>query len=184
MAKTDKLLCEKGPSLDKADKLSVQTFWILDWLQRDAKMKGRGFTWIVENPETGRLKERPFMVARNYNYKDVTYCMYGTDYRKPTRLWSNSLLLHEFDAKFCGRDGHKCRKAEQHQPLPSGSVNRSAIPADLPIALFKVLFQAGWEQGGCGRQLAKEVRKIVATGRGGMIEFEGKKLQVTCIMNE
>ena len=36
--------------------------------------------WVIENPATGLLKTRPFM---------VTYCKYGTPYRKQTRLWTN-----------------------------------------------------------------------------------------------
>ena len=43
--------------------------------------------WIVENPATGLLKTRPFM--ERLPWVDVTYCKYGTLYRKQTRLWTN-----------------------------------------------------------------------------------------------
>ena len=36
---------------------------------------------------TGLLKTRPFM--ERLPWVDVTYCKYGTLYRKQTRLWTN-----------------------------------------------------------------------------------------------
>ena len=44
--------------------------------------------WFLENPDTGYLKSRPFM--QNLPYDLVDYCMYGTDYRKRTRIWTNA----------------------------------------------------------------------------------------------
>ena len=38
--------------------------------------------WVIENPATGLLKTRPFM--ERLPWVDVTYCMYGTPYRKTT----------------------------------------------------------------------------------------------------
>jgi len=43
--------------------------------------------WIIENPQTGLLKEQIFMHAIPFN--DVDYCKYGMPYRKRTRLWNN-----------------------------------------------------------------------------------------------
>ena len=40
--------------------------------------------WVIENPATGLLKTRPFM--ERLPWVDVTYCKYGTPYRKQTRL--------------------------------------------------------------------------------------------------
>ena len=44
--------------------------------------------WAFENPQTGLLKDRA--VVAGVPYKDISYCMYGYPYRKPTRIWTNS----------------------------------------------------------------------------------------------
>lgn len=43
--------------------------------------------WVLENPQTGKLKEQPFM--EGLPFVDVDYCQYGYPYRKRTRLWTN-----------------------------------------------------------------------------------------------
>ena len=43
--------------------------------------------WVIENPATGLLKTRPS--TERLPSVDVTYCKYGTPYRKQTRLWTN-----------------------------------------------------------------------------------------------
>ena len=45
--------------------------------------------WFLENPQTGLLKTRPFMLELPYT--DVDYCCYSDwGYKKRTRLWTNS----------------------------------------------------------------------------------------------
>ena len=44
-------------------------------------------TWFFENPQTGYLKGR--RVVEGLRYKDVSYCVFGFPYRKPTRIWTN-----------------------------------------------------------------------------------------------
>ena len=43
--------------------------------------------WFIENPQTGLLKKKEFMVGKPF--KDVDYCKYGMPYRKRTSLWNN-----------------------------------------------------------------------------------------------
>jgi site-specific DNA-cytosine methylase len=43
--------------------------------------------WIIENPQTGLLKDQLCMYG--LPFKDVDYCRYGMPYRKRTRLWNN-----------------------------------------------------------------------------------------------
>ena len=42
--------------------------------------------WIMENPQTGLLKNQPSIA--NLPYDDLDYCKYGIPYRKRTRLWN------------------------------------------------------------------------------------------------
>ena len=52
--------------------------------------------WFIENPQTGLLKDRPFM--EGIPFSDVDYCAYcDWGYRKRTRLWNNV----EFIGKMC-----------------------------------------------------------------------------------
>jgi hypothetical protein len=43
--------------------------------------------WLMENPATGMLKDRP--VVAGLPFQDVCYCRYGAPYRKPPRVWGN-----------------------------------------------------------------------------------------------
>jgi site-specific DNA-cytosine methylase len=43
--------------------------------------------FIIENPQTGLLKDQRFMSG--IGFRDVDYCKYGMPYRKRTRLWNN-----------------------------------------------------------------------------------------------
>ncbi len=63
--------------------------------------------WFIENPQTGLLKDRLFM--RGLPYHDVTYCMYGREYRKPTRIWTN---LAGFQPRWCCH-GHRCKHIDE-----------------------------------------------------------------------
>lgn len=84
-----------------ADSLVCKTLEIINYFKPRS--------WYIENPQTGLLKTRPFM--QGLPYYDVTYCMYGFDYMKPTRIWTN---VAGFQPRFCKFDcpamtdfGHK-----------------------------------------------------------------------------
>ena len=43
--------------------------------------------WMIENPQTGLLKDQSCMYG--LPFKDLDYCKYGMPYRKRTRIWNN-----------------------------------------------------------------------------------------------
>ena len=43
--------------------------------------------WMIENPQTGLLKNQLCMYGMPF--VDVDYCKYGMPYRKRTRIWNN-----------------------------------------------------------------------------------------------
>ena len=71
--------------------------------------------WFIENPQTGLLKDRPFM--HSIPFCDVDYCAYcDFGYRKRTRLWNNI----NFQGKLClgwgccpNMDGNKHKTTAQ-----------------------------------------------------------------------
>jgi hypothetical protein len=80
----------KPPDLEKANKVVQRTLEIIDYFKPKF--------WFIENPDGGKLKEQEFM--KDLPYHRVSYCMYGYDYRKTTRIWTNN---REFQPKLCVR---------------------------------------------------------------------------------
>jgi len=57
--------------------------------------------WTMENPQSGSLKRRTFMIEKNLPFYDIDYCMYcDWGYRKRTRFWTNR---KNFDGKLCNK---------------------------------------------------------------------------------
>lgn len=126
--------------LTYADSLVRQTLRIIAYFKPKA--------WFIENPQTGLLKTRPFM--QGLPYYDVTYCMYGYDYRKPTRIWTN---VQGFKPKFCRFDcsrmehgkhprvlGHSSRHVQN--PYDNREYRRNktnSIPTRLVGALLRAI---------------------------------------------
>ena len=70
--------------LEWADSLVLKTLEIINYFNPTS--------WFIENPQTGLLKERPFM--KELNFTDLDYCRYcDWGYRKRTRIWSNTGFL-------------------------------------------------------------------------------------------
>jgi len=78
----------------------------------------RPIAYFLENPQTGQLKQQPFM--QGYRYTDVDYCRYGTAYKKRTRLWHNCPFFHgRLCHKLCGQmDAAMTRHRQQAQNGP------------------------------------------------------------------
>ena len=77
---------------------------------------------MIENPQTGLLKEQDFM--QGIPYSDVDYCKYGMPYRKRTRIWNN--LFGWVPKPLCNKDCDSMdetntRHKETAQRGPSGS---------------------------------------------------------------
>jgi hypothetical protein len=73
------------------DKLVLKTLEIIEYFNPDR--------WYIENPWTGRLKERPFM--KDFNMYIVDYCMYSDwGYRKRTSIWTNRM---DFTPRICDK---------------------------------------------------------------------------------
>lgn len=124
-SKFNNALPYKTPNIEKANKLVEKTLEIIEYLKPKY--------WVIENPQTGKLKDQPFM--RGIPYKDVTYCKYGKGHRKQTRLWTN---IKEFEPRpLCSR-GSPCAKYKRHDKLNKMSwSSRAGIPEELVESIFK-----------------------------------------------
>ena len=65
--------------LETANEIVLKTLEIIEYLNPKY--------YIIENPQTGLLKNQWFMYG--IPYQDIDYCKYGFPYRKRTRIWTN-----------------------------------------------------------------------------------------------
>ena len=71
--------------IEGANKIVMKTLEIIEYFDCEY--------WFIENPQTGLLKDQPFM--KDFNYYDGDYCMYGKPYRKRTRIWTNRIYEND-----------------------------------------------------------------------------------------
>ena len=72
-----KALTRRPRRLEEGDRLVLRTLELMDYFKPRF--------WGLENPQSGLLKTRPYM--EGFQFQDVTYCSYGSPYRKRTRIW-------------------------------------------------------------------------------------------------
>jgi hypothetical protein len=80
--------CKGGSFYAESDKLVNGTLNVLAALQPVAESEGKPFIFVLENPKTGDLKTRAQIISGLF-YLDVSYCHYGAEAKKETRLWTN-----------------------------------------------------------------------------------------------
>ena len=97
--------------IDEANTIVSKTIEIIDYFKPRY--------WVIENPQTGLLKNQWFI--QELPYYDVDYCKYGFNYRKRTRLWCNidTWKPRALCKKDCGKVINN-KHIETAQRLPNG----------------------------------------------------------------
>ena len=128
--------------IDYANKIVMKTIEIINYFKPKY--------WFIENPQTGKLKEQPFM--NEFNYKDVDYCKYGFNYRKRTRIWTNLATWNP--RNLCQKDCGKVvngKHLETAQRMPSGKkslwgndyiIHKQADLYKIPTSLISDILEA------------------------------------------
>ena len=136
-------LTTRTRKIEEANKIVERTLAIIEYLNPKY--------YIIENPQTGLLKEQWFMYGMPYT--DIDYCKYGMPYRKRTRLWNN--VLNWIPRPLCKKDcnymiGNRhigsCGCGGQGQGHKVSYSNKSysvlekyVIPSDLIYEIFAVV---------------------------------------------
>ena len=121
---------EKIPDIEGANKIVSKTLEIIDYFNPKH--------YLIENPQTGTLKNQDFM--KKFNFYDVDYCKYGHPIRKRTRIWTN---LVGFDPRICKRDCDSLQSDGKHlsfSRMNIKGVNRLHLRYQIPPELIRDLF--------------------------------------------
>jgi len=124
-------------NVTEADKIVKKTLEIINYFNPSK--------WFIENPQTGRLKDRDFM--QDLKYYDYDYCSFSDwGYKKRTRIWTNTEQSNELCKKNnCPNmigNFHKCsfggqgRQKNHIYKQVSGGDNAYRIPELLIKRLF------------------------------------------------
>ena len=95
--------------IDEANLIVLKTLEIINYFNPRI--------WLIENPQSGLLKEQEFM--KGLPYFDIDYCKYGFNYRKRTRLWTNldTWTPRPLCKKDCdSMDGNRHKETAQRLP--------------------------------------------------------------------
>ena len=79
--------------IEGANKIVLKTIEIINYFEN--------IYYFIENPQTSLLKNQSFM--KDFKYVDGDYCMYGTPYRKRTRIWTNR-EYESYPLKLCDKN--------------------------------------------------------------------------------
>jgi len=97
--------------------------------------------WVIENPQTGLLKNQEFM--KDLPFVDASYCKYGLPYRKQTRFWTNLQIKLKTCNKNCDfiKDGkHIASVGNGRKKYTDRSVNlihKYSVPEKLCLQILK-----------------------------------------------
>ena len=97
--------------------------------------------WIIENPQTGLLKNQGFM--KGIPFTDASYCKYGMPYRKQTRFWNNIGLKLKVCKKDCGmmrnnkHIGSCGNGRKKYTDRSYTKLEKYAIPRSLCLSIIK-----------------------------------------------
>ena len=110
--------------------------------------------FVIENPNSGKLKEQVFM--KDIPYTIVDYCSYGFPYKKRTRLWNNINFIGEK----CKINKCEFKKGKRHlYSIGNATYNTNVGEYDptktrlgqrysIPPKLLKSIFQINQEYNG------------------------------------
>jgi len=97
--------------------------------------------WIIENPQTGLLKNQDFM--KDLPFVDASYCKYGLPYRKQTRFWTNlpiELLTCNKDCDFIKDGKHLASAGNGRKKYTDRNVcltQKYAVPEKLCLEILQ-----------------------------------------------
>lgn len=133
-------LTTRARKIEEANEVVQQTLDILEYFEP--------VYWMIENPQTGLLKDQLCMYG--LPFVDVDYCKYGMPYRKRTRIWNNVFRwnprpLCKCDCNSMDETGSRHIQSAQRGPNKVGSVRNAnkqkqeelyRIPAELVHEIF------------------------------------------------
>ena len=91
-------------NLELADRIVKRTIEIIEYFQPDK--------WFIENPQTGLLKDRDFMLG--IPFTDVDYCRYSDwGYKKKTRIWTSQ----DYEGRVCNKQCGNMTNGHHRNPI-------------------------------------------------------------------